>query len=54
MSSGRDEFHISEMLYHISEPVINLLITYCNPFDFSEGLFCTYGNLFGPSLNQCK
>ena len=38
----------------ISEPVIDLLITYCNLFNFLVGLFSTYGDLFGPSLNKCK
>ena len=44
----------SNASYYISKPVINLLITYCDLFDFSVGLFRTYGNLFGPSLNKCK
>ena len=41
-------------IFLISEPVIDLLITYCNLFNFLVGLFSTYGDLFGPSLNKCK
>ena len=47
-------YYVDGVFGSISEPVIDLLITYCNLFNFLVGLFSTYGDLFGPSLNKCK